>query len=190
MGKLTQEQRDKAKIDLMGAYKHAVRYGLDNAEKIADRLLDEIAPHLQYAPALVDGDVVERMCSAYLLRLDDIQPMYREDRAKYDVKNRNPKLFEAMTAAYHVAREHCAGEMLGPVTNEEVASWSYEALQDYRPEVNRILAARRACLTAPKQPTKQERVVKILRDWRDYGMGKTPAPVTAAEIIQALEDSK
>jgi hypothetical protein len=99
VSKLTKEQIEAA-IKAMSSWHPAC----DKKES----LMYVLAPHLQYAPEPVDGDLVERMRREYDRTYRDALAQARSTVTPY-------LAFAAMTAAARV----CIEAALGPVTDEE-----------------------------------------------------------------------
>jgi hypothetical protein len=140
MKKPTKEQIEAA-INAMSSWHSAY----DKKES----LMYVLAPHLQYAPEPVDGDLVERMCQAY--------------KAPCSCGRIHSFCREAMTAAARV----CLEAALGDVTKEEIEGFrsSYFAngsnWQENTARILRSFTALRCSRLLHKQPEERVTVEEV-----------------------------
>lgn len=125
----------------------------------------DIAPHLQYAPAPVDGDVLEQMYQAHIMSSAAGAPCMR---GPYNIATQ--VLQSRHDAEYKKA--------LGPVTDEEYNTIWKLSERDFG---NELLAGRRALLERKPEPTLKDEFVASL--YRIRGDQDEP---TNAELADEL----
>lgn len=175
MQELSKEQIDKAEALLNG-------FGI--AHLVLRRRIEEAAQYLQYAPAPVDGDVIDIMCGTFQIAEDN--GVKRMAAAAQVLQSRH----DAELAEYKKA--------LGPVTDEEQAEFSIhymmlgpsadEAVNTpllTKGQATKLLASRRALLEKKPEPEIPEGMLKAVKD-RYRGTPNYSESATLEDLKAAL----